>query len=141
MKKVMIVSHERSGTSFLINTIALNFDQYLPEVDSEGAIQRVDIDGRNWNFADPDEMEKFLHDARFHDMPLANIFKSHHPREYFDPVWEYLLEQFHVFYIYRDGRDVMASFWRHVRKLGFLWGPMVFSVGEFMRAEPVGAVP
>lgn len=140
MKKVMVISHERSGTSFLINTIAANFTDYLPEVDPEGADQRVDLDGRHWNFADPGEMLDFLKDGRFHDVPLSNIFKSHHTHHYFAPVWEYLQEQFHVFYIYRDGRDVMASFWRHVRKQGFLWGPMVFTVGEFMRAEPVGAV-
>jgi len=139
MKKVMVISHERSGTSFLINAIGMNFPDYLPEADAEGTLQRVDLDGNGWNFADPDEMLKFLSDSRFHDMPIANVFKSHHTRHYFDEVWDYLQEQFHVFYIYRDGRDVMASYWRHVRKQGFLWGPMAFTVGEFMRADPVGA--
>lgn len=139
-KKVLVVSHERSGTSFLINAIAANFPIYLPEMDSEGKPQRVDLDRPGWNFADPEEMMKFLSDSQFHDLPLANIFKSHHPFGYFwpCPIWDYLLQQFHVFYIYRDGRDVLTSYWRHCRKQGFLWGPQTFAVGEFLRAKPSG---
>ena len=139
-KKIMTISHERSGTSFLINTIGGNFpEDYLPEENVEGQCLRVDLDGAGHNFADPEEMKEFLSNSKFHDTPIGNIFKSHHTFDYFEPVWEYLQEQFYVFYIYRDGRDVMSSYWRHVRKQGFLWGPMTFTVGEFMRAEPVGA--
>lgn len=139
MKKAMVISHERSGTSFLMNTIAGNYPEYLPEQGTDGKLLRVDVDGSPWNFADPVEMKKFLSDSRFHDIPLRNIFKSHHPYIYFSPVWEYLQEQFHVFYIYRDGRDVQTSYWRHIRKQGFWWGPTTFTVGEFMRATPIGA--
>lgn len=141
-KKAIVISHERSGTSFLINAIAANFPDYLPETDEEGNGQRIDLDRQGYNFADPEEMMNFLSYPKFHDIPVRHIFKSHHPYDFFsDPeVWKYLNEQFHVFYIYRDVRDVMVSFWRHIRKQGFLWGPMTFTPSEFIREDSIGGI-
>lgn len=145
MKKALVISHERAGTSFLMNSIALNFPHYLPEFidktqgsDAEG-VQRIDLDGRNWNFADPDQMREFLFNSRFDDLPIRNIFKSHHPYEYFEPVLDEVLEQYCVFYICRDGRDVLKSFWRHIRKQGYMTGPTTFTLGQFIRSAPSGA--
>jgi len=146
MKKALVISHERSGTSFLINTIAVNFPHYLPEFvpgKSEGnnaqGVQRVDLDGQGWNFADPQQMCDFLFGSQFDDLPVRNIFKSHHPYEYFEPVLDEALEQYCVFYICRDGRDVMKSFWRHIRKQGYMTGPTTFTLGQFIRSAPSGA--
>ncbi len=145
MKKILVTSHERSGTSLLINTIGGNFPDYHPESHGEQCL-RVDVDTPGYNYADPEEMRKFLFDPRFvgtspdgRKLVIRNQFKSHHTYHFFAPLWEEVLEEYKVFYIYRDGRDVLASFWRHVRKQGFLWGPMAFNVSDFMKETPVGA--
>ncbi len=140
MKKNLIISHERSGTSLAINLIAGHYKMYAPEYDEETCL-RVDLDGGERNFADPEEMVGFLTDPRFKGIPIKNAFKSHHHHDYFqnEEVWKAVMSEYHVFYIYRDGRDVLTSYWRHVRKQGFLWGPMTFDVSEFMRAGPCGA--
>ena len=140
IKKLAVISHERSGSSFLINSIGGHFPDYLLEFGEDNKHQRVDIDALGWNFADPEEMRNFLSDSRFHDVAISNPFKSHHHFDYFKPVWDYVVDQFKVIYIYRGGRDVLTSFWRHVRKQGFLWGPQTFTVGDFMRAKPSGGV-
>ena len=138
-KKILVTSHERSGTSFLINTIGMNFPHYLPEASPEGENQRVDLDNAGINFADPDEMLGFLRNPQFHDLPISNIFKAHQTSHYFEPVWDYLQSQFRIFNVYRDGRDVLCSYHRHVRKQGYYWAEQTFTVGEFLRAKPIGA--
>lgn len=146
MKKGLVISHERSGTSFLINTIALNFPHYLPEFvpgKTEGSnaqgVQRVDLDGQHWNFADPQQMCDFLFNSQFDGLPVRNIFKSHHPYEYFEPLLNDILRQYRIFYICRDGRDVMKSFWRHIRKQGYMTGPTTFTLYQFITSAPSGA--
>lgn len=127
-KKVLVVSHERSGTHFLINALAYNFGWLAYPID-------LDLNqGVDWN--DPREITAWL--ERFRDRPVANIFKSHHERAFLEPVLPLLREQFHVFYIYRDGRDVMTSFWRYLHTLGWDEGPRMDSVGAFMRTCPKG---
>jgi hypothetical protein len=87
MKKVLVVSHERSGTHFLINTIAFNFNLDWRVINLDNGVQQ-------------------------HFGTQTNkIFKTHYQRYFFDSVWEQLLKEFHVFYIVRDGRDALTSSW------------------------------
>ncbi|TPW17031.1 MAG: hypothetical protein FD130_819 [Halothiobacillaceae bacterium] len=130
-KKACVVSHERSGTHFLMNTLALNFG-YVSEpwwnLDYETGL----------NFYSHRNIERYLRQA--HNQPVPNILKTHHHVDFFSETLDYLTDQFHVYYIYRDPQDVMCSFWRMLRGLSWSEGPKTETVGEFMRAAPSGGL-
>jgi hypothetical protein len=99
--KLMVVSHERSGTHFLINTLAgllglpqKQDDLYLTEsVDnyhSEGYIKKVRE-----------------HLSLLSVIPTT-IIKSHHHHKFFED-FDFEKHNITPFYIYRDPRDVMVS--------------------------------
>ena len=129
-KKILVISHERSGTHFLINTIAQNFD-YLP--------QQIDLDNsQNIDWHNPAMASKWM--RQFQGRFVANIFKSHHSYPYLAPLLPDLLDEFRIFYIQRDGRDVMTSFWFYLNRLAPGWGPRTHTVGEFMRSTAAGGI-
>jgi hypothetical protein len=129
-KKLLVVSHERSGTHFLINSIALNFGYDANQIDlaiSDGFDPRQS-----------DQADRWL--ARFKGNYVTSIFKSHHDSTLLIPILTPYLNEFQVIYIYRDGRDVMTSFWRYLNRLRAGWGPQVPSPGDFIRAAPTGGI-
>ena len=129
-KKAMVVSHERSGTHFLMNTLAQNFGYIVtPWVN-------FDFD-LGINFHSSQALRAFF--AQMAGKPVLNIVKSHHQFAFFEPIIDDLLDEFHVFYVYRDPRDVMASFRRVVDHMEWDFGPKFATVGEFMRAPPRAA--
>ena len=131
LKKAMVVSHERSGTHFLMNTLGGNLDY-----DAE---RFVNFDfNQGLNFHAPAMLLQFF--QRMHDKPVRHIIKSHHQAGFLQPCMDYLAGQFTVFYIYRDPRDVMPSFQRLINKFDWDEGPATKTVGEFMRAAPRGAL-
>ena len=71
---------------------------------------------------------------------VANIFKSHHAAPLLAPLLPGLLDEYKIFYIQRDGRDVMTSFWIYLNRLAPGWGPRTRTVGEFMRATAAGGI-
>lgn len=129
-KKAMVVSHERSGTHFLMNTLAANF-KYIAQ-----PWINLDVElGLNFHSA------PHLHALfrKFYGAKVLNIVKSHHAVGFFEPFLEDLLQEYFVFYIYRDARDVMCSYHRIVQGLEWDEGPRMENVGAFMRAAPRGA--
>jgi Sulfotransferase domain len=129
-KKILVISHERSGTHFLINTIAQCFN-YLP--------QQIDLDNsQNINWGNPETAKHWM--QQFQGRFVANIFKSHHACPILSPLLPGLLEEFQIFYIQRDGRDVMTSFWIYLNRLAPGWGPRTRTIGEFMRATATGGI-
>lgn len=129
-KKILVLSHERSGTHFLINTLAQSF-AYSP--------QQIDLDNsQNINWKDTARVKQWL--QQFQGQAAFRIFKSHHSHAFFAPFLPQLLDEFHVFYITRDGRDVMTSFWVYLNRLAPGWGPQTATVGEFMRSKSTGGI-
>lgn len=130
-KKVAVVGHERSGTHFLMNTLALNFG-YLSKpwwnFDFELCL----------NFHSSGHLITYL--KQVYDKPVINILKSHHPIDFFSEFLDNFANQFHIFYIYRDPRDVMVSFWKLINGLPWDEGPKKKTVGEFIRSAPSGAM-
>ncbi len=123
--KVLVVSHERSGTHLLINTIAFNFGY-----GSQWINVRTDaINGK----PDPGP-----HLASFKERNVTNVLKSHHARPLFGETIEDLLSEFKIFYIVRDPRDVMTSYWRFAGQAVGEEGPRSNSVDVFVRSEPAG---
>lgn len=126
-KKVMVVSHERSGTHFLMNTLNQNFN-YI----SHPWIN-FDFD-LGINFHSAKAILNFF--KKLHNKPVLNIVKSHHNFSFFPKIINYLTDQFHIFYIYRDPRDTMASFFRLINHFQWDEGPQTATVSEFIRAQP-----
>jgi hypothetical protein len=128
-KKIAIFSHERSGTHFLMNSIAMNFS-YLshPWLDFDSDLQL--------NFHSPDDLRGFF--SQMQGKPIANILKSHHSFDFMAPVIDDICNDFKVFYIYRDPRDAIISHWRLINQLNWDEGPQGTAPGEFVFNPPSG---
>ena len=130
-RPAIVVSHERSGTHFLMNTLALNFGYLVkPWVDLD-----FNLAG---NFHYPKALALFF--TKLHAKKALNMVKSHHQAGFLTPFMEQLVDKYFVFYAYRDPRDVMVSYWRYIRRVPWDEGPNTETVGEFMRAAPRGAM-
>ena len=128
--KILVASHERSGTHFLINAIAANFGYDTAQID-------LDL-STGFSLKDPEVAYVSL--AQHRGRRVQRIFKSHHGYPLLRQLAQDLLEEFHLLYIIRDGRDVMTSFWRYLNSLAPGWGPRTESIGDFMRATPAGGI-
>ncbi len=133
-KKVAVVSHERSGTHFLMNTIARNYPYIsAPWWNFDGEL--------GLNFHGPQAITNYLRQA--HDKPILNILKSHHPVGFFSEIKNYLSDQFHIFYIYRNPYHTLRSNWKiikHFHLQGWEEGPDSATISDFIRSEPCGAM-
>jgi hypothetical protein len=128
MKKVLVVSHERSGTHFLINSIAANYGM-------NG--QWIDVHCKD--YIDPEDsykesykkdIKKFMESQ--YDLDTNRIYKSHHQFGYFDGYFDEVLEHFDVFYIYRDGRDTLASCYNYFEEAQVTAFPNSENIEEFL---------
>jgi Sulfotransferase domain len=124
-RPALVVSHERSGTHFLMNTLAANFG-YRPYTD----VAVPGLDPRS-----TPEMLGFL----LADWPPQTVLKSHHQVDFF-PLLPRLAGSFHIFYVMRDPCDTLLSFWRFIAASPLGTGPLTATVGEFLRAAPTGSI-
>ena len=129
--KIIVASHERSGTHFLMNAIADNYG-YISD-------PWIDID---WpQVKNPYASENFCYFLeQFQGKGVISTFKTHFPASFLEPVIDLILDEFQVFYIYRDVIATMNSFSRHIS--GFDWdmGPTADSGRELMSMQPSGAL-
>jgi len=127
---VLVVSHERSGTHFLMNAIARGYG-YV-------AAPWIDLDYNHLaiNYFAPTLVARTL--SQFADQHVANLIKSHHAVEFFEPILDTLLSKMRILYIHRDPVAVMASFWRLINEWPWREGPRRDDVVAFARAEPEG---
>ena len=128
--RLIVVSHERSGTHFLMNGMmkAYRYISY-PWIDFD--YFKTDI-----NFYHPESIVRFF--DQFRSVNLANIVKSHHQFEFFKEAIERIIDDFTILYIYRDPRDVMRSMFRFLNETEWVEGPKVSSPSELIRAQPMG---
>ena len=126
----MVISHERSGTHFLMNAIARGYGYASnPWLD-------LDYNGIPINYYHPPAIANAL--EKLAELRIASVVKSHHESEFFDRILNGVLKRYVVFYIHRDPTEVMLSFWRLVH--GFPWheGPKCDDPIAFALAEPEG---
>lgn len=152
-KRLLICAHERSGSEWLIASIIKNL---FPELYQPDATRQAswDVDG-DLMFCDPKIMREFLlvqghqrNKVIYGNEKTQGIvngtdhripFKSHHAVHFFDPIWDEVIEKCHVIYLFRDGRDVMTSMWRHGwNKHGFM--PRAYNVRQFIELQPTEAM-
>jgi len=123
-KNILIISHERSGTHFLLNSIAFNFPELI---DSNKQIDAP------WQTRDLAEFEQFF--LNNNQKEARQIFKSHHQIDFYKGFIGDLVKKYHVFYIYRDGRDVLTSCFHYFNKCPDSF-PHTKSIGELMWGNP-----
>jgi hypothetical protein len=127
---VMVVSHERSGTHFLMNSLARGF----------GYASRpwIDLDYHHLplNFHYPPSIAAAL--EMLAAERIASVVKSHHVVNFFDGVLDRVLDRIVIFYIHRDPVDVMLSFWRFIHRWQWHEGPKCVDPVAFAAAQPEG---
>jgi hypothetical protein len=126
----LVVSHERSGTHFLMNALAACYGYVsTPWVD-------FDRPAFNINFFNSSEIREIL--LAVASRPIANVVKSHHPAEFFDDGLKHITERYVVFVMCRNPVAVMLSFWRYLHQWPWFEGPKAADPLELARAEPFG---
>lgn len=129
--KVLVISHERSGTHFLMNSLAVNFGYVSnPFMNLDWSL--------GINYYSALALKEFF--EKFQEYSVANIFKSHHTLDFYR---EFLPQNpfgFKVLYIYRDVYEVQVSYHGHLRSLPWNEGPSTYNFSEFLRRSPSGAM-
>ena len=134
---LIVSSHERSGTHFLMNSVAANF-RYV-------AKPMVNFDlfplGSFLNFYKQDQVAKFLGDIGTIKSGeginrLASIVKSHHESVFFTQAFTNTSLRF--IYIYRNPEDTLISLWRFLHRWGWHEGRVAETPLEFASSAPEG---
>lgn len=130
---VVVCSHERSGTHFLINSLAKNSayrnNPYL-DYDSKPL-------GSFHNFHDSGDAVRFF--QKLHDSNCASVVKSHFAAPFFRDARKKLVTgACKIVYIARNPFDVMLSYHRLVRHFPWHEGPKPKRVLNFVTGAPEG---
>jgi hypothetical protein len=126
----MVVSHERSGTHFMMNTLAACFDYVSnPWVD-------IDRHQFNINYFHSESLRQVV--LKVASLKAANLMKSHHEFGFFSEIVESFAGALDIVYVYRNPADVMASYWRFLPTWHWVEGPKTETALDFARAAPMG---
>lgn len=127
---ILVVSHERSGTHFTMNSLAACFDYVsAPWID-------FDRHHFNINYYHPPSLKELLLNVA--GLRFANIVKSHHELEFFQDFLAAIEGAYHIIYVYRNPADVMASYWRYLPTWDWAEGPREATALDFANAPPMG---
>ncbi len=133
---LMVCSHERSGTHFMMNSISkcthyvsdpiLNYDYYPI--------------GGLVNFFRVEQVSKFFENLQSIDSSsgkicLCSIIKSHFPLQL---LGEKPPGKMNIIYIYRNPVDVFVSYWKFLKIQGYFEGPKTISPLELAKHIPCG---
>lgn len=127
---VLVASHERSGTHFLMNSVAQAYG-YCP-------LPWIDLDFTHFqmNFYQPEMIGHVL--MRLAKRPIANMVKSHHAAVFFAPQMGEISRRWRFLYIQRNPVDTILSFWRFTHSIPGHAGPLERNVLRFARSQPGG---
>ena len=132
---LMVSSHERSGTHFLINSIAMN----SPYTSKPHISFDPWASGNIANYCSFGSVRNFFDTLQRNN--CNSVIKSHfHADFFFDGSGSSALGSTKVVHIIRDPMEVLASFRRFISQLndqGHREGPLVHDHLAFMLAEPV----
>lgn len=129
--KILVVSHERSGTHFVMNSLALNFGYVASpwmNMDWELGV----------NFHSSFAFETLM--SNFSGQWIGNIFKTHHEFGFFSDWIHKFRNEFKIIYMVRDVAPVLRSYQRFLLTTDWFEGPKISSPSEFIRANPVGGL-
>ncbi len=134
--KLLVASHERSGTHFLINALGAGFGYDATNwIDFELNLGRLSHSALI-NPYDPLTIRAFL--RRLDGVSITNPIKTHHPVDFFvGPIADAMAE-WQILYIVRNPLDVLASFRVYLRSVGFPVLPPTDDNAVFLAAPPRG---
>jgi hypothetical protein len=128
---IIVASHERSGTHFLINAVTRAYAY------PAGSLLNFDNQPLNINFFEARRIADTIGEIATRAQS-PTILKSHHPVAFFDGVLDEVLAHMPLFYIHRDPVDTMVSFWRFIHTWPWREGPRLADAVAFAAAEPEG---
>lgn len=140
---VIVVSHHRSGTHFLMNSIASCYGYIShPWIDLD-PFHHTPIGGgfareMETIYYSPTSIADYL--LELAKRPLATTIKSHHPADFFVGALERIVERYVIFVVHRHPADTLLSFWRFLGGLGWHEGPKAPDPVSFAKSEPSGAL-
>ena len=135
---IVVCSHERSGTHFLMNSIANNSNYTTkPWVDLDDS----PFFGSHLNFFRTSEVDQALYTlARLEiegkQVGLNSIVKSHHSVDFFDASLRD--QRLKFIYIMRNPEDTLRSFWRFLNGFDFNIGTRASDALKFAQSAPEG---
>ena len=134
---VVVVSHERSGTHFLMNSIAMNSAHVVdPFLNFDHSPQSDEI-----NFYSRTSVGGFFGGLLQMKVPAGRLFlksivKSHHAHPFLAPVFG--MPGVRVVYVHRDPVDTMVSLWRFLHRWEWHEGRKAATPLELSRSPPEG---
>lgn len=137
---VFIVSHERSGTHFLMNAISQSQNIYTNEFVNFDYIPLGSI----INFYYDKSVAKFA--SYLYERQVVNLIKSHHHVEFFRSIINNPDNpdnpnnpNIKFIYIYRDPYETLRSYWYLIHQFNhFKEGRVTRTLSEFIFSEPMG---
>jgi len=133
-KRIIVNSHERSGTHFLMNSLANNFGYQ--------SVPWINLDNPPLPLYYPANMINILMGITEFKENERTIIKSHFNGDFFNGLMDKIKEHYHVFYIYREAIPTMKSCHKHfndMAKSKMYGGPTCKTVEEFAESQPWGA--
>ena len=136
-KLLIVCSHERSGTHFLMNSISNNSNYTVKPFLNFDTMPLGDI----VNFYKKKSVQQFL--IKFSDINikdkkycLSSIVKTHHDSSFFENLFGNQNVSF--LYIYRNPLDTLISFWRFMHNWEWNEGPKENNPLKFVQSTPEG---
>jgi hypothetical protein len=118
MKKVIVVSFQRSGTHFLINNLSTNFigieDGWVDIIHGNKNHWVEDVNGRNLK----EKIREQLLIA-YYPSSVTKCLKTHYQAYFFERYLSEYLEKYDIFYIIRDPHDVMVACYHYYNNTQF----------------------
>ncbi len=136
-KAIVICSHERSGTHFLMNSIAYNSNYSVEPFINFDYLPLGDI----VNFHKPDNVHNFIEKISYVEKDnikygLSSLIKSHHPAYIFKNCFN--SDDIIFFYIHRNPIDTLLSYWNFINHWDWHEGPKEKNPINFVKSIPEG---
>ena len=127
-KKILVVSHESSGTHFLIDSIALN---------SHLINQQIDLYIEHYLPPSEQELISYKNNLQsnirsYFGKSTNRMFKSHHDVRFFDGILGELKKEFDILYIKRNPLDCLTSCYHYYSKHHHVDFPFSKNIDDFL---------